>query len=47
MVYLLIFPERTLLNGIFGDRWIGRGDPIQWPPRLPLAYSFTPLDYSL
>lgn len=33
---------RTLLNEIFGDRWIGRGGPVQWPPRSP---DLTPLDY--
>lgn len=32
----------TLLNEIFGDRWIGRGGPVQWPSRSP---DLTPLDY--
>ena len=33
---------RALLNDIFGDRWIGRGEPLPWPPRSP---DLTPLDF--
>ena len=30
------------LNDTFGNRWIGRGDPITWPPLSP---DLTPLDF--
>lgn len=33
---------RGHLNRRFGQRWIGRGGPIAWPPRSP---DLTPLDY--
>lgn len=35
---------RTLLNKMFGQRWIGRGGLIQWPARSP---DLTPLDFFL
>ncbi|KYQ49066.1 hypothetical protein ALC60_12123 [Trachymyrmex zeteki] len=35
---------RTLLNEIFGDRWISRGGPLQWPPR---SFDLIPLNYFL
>lgn len=35
---------RTLLNNRFGDRWIGRGGPLPWPPRSP---DLNPLDFHL
>lgn len=28
----------------FGNRWIGRGGPVPWPPRSP---DLTPMDYFL
>lgn len=28
----------------YGERWIGRGGPVQWPPRSP---DLTPLDFFL
>lgn len=33
---------RNLLNELFPERWIGRGGPIQWPPRSP---DLNPLDF--
>ena len=30
------------LNASFPNRWIGRGGPIEWPPRSP---DLTALDY--
>ena len=33
---------REYLNASFPNRWIGRGGPIEWPPRSP---DLTPLDY--
>lgn len=35
---------REYLNDVFGERWIGRGGPIPWPPRSP---DLTPLDFYL
>lgn len=35
---------RNYLNSEYGDRWIGRGGPIPWPPRSP---DLTPLDFYL
>lgn len=35
---------RQYLNDKFGNKWIGRGGPIQWPPRSP---DLTPLDFYL
>lgn len=35
---------RQHLSNTFGDRWIGRGGPILWPPRSP---DMTPLDFFL
>lgn len=35
---------RAYLNNEFGDRWIGRGGPVAWPPRSP---DLTPLDFFL
>lgn len=35
---------RDSLNYIFGDRWIGRGGPVNWPARSP---DLTPLDFFL
>ena len=35
---------RELLNNNFGDRWIGRGGPVEWPPRSP---DLSPLDFFL
>jgi len=35
---------RTFLNGWRGQNWIGRGGPINWPPRSP---DLTPLDFFL
>lgn len=35
---------RDFLNDMFGDQWIGRGGPIDWPPRSP---DLTPLDFFL
>lgn len=35
---------RAYLDGEFGDRWIGRGGPVAWPPRSP---DLTPLDFYL
>lgn len=37
---------REYLNGVWygGDRWIGRGGPVPWPPRSP---DLTPLDFFL
>ena len=26
---------REYLNNVFPNRWIGRGGPVQWPPRSP------------
>jgi len=26
---------RDVLNRLFPGRWIGRGGPVEWPPRLP------------
>ena len=33
---------RDYLNESFPNRWLGRGGPVPWPPRLP---DLTPLDY--
>lgn len=33
---------RRYLNQTFGERWIGRGAPVAWPPRSP---DLTPLDF--
>jgi len=30
---------REYLNEPFPNRWLGRGGPVEWPPRLP---DFTP-----
>ena len=35
---------RSYLDRKFGDRWIGRGGPVAWPPRSP---DLTPLDFFL
>lgn len=35
---------RNHLNSEFGDRWIGRGGPVAWPPRSP---DLTPMDFFL
>ena len=35
---------RGHLNRRFGQRWMGRGGPIPWPPRSP---DLTPIDYFL
>ena len=35
---------KAVLADVFEDRWIGRGGPVQWPPRSP---DFTPLDFFL
>lgn len=35
---------RQYLDEIFGDRWIGRGGPLAWPPRSP---DMNPLDFFL
>lgn len=35
---------RSFLDGMFPDRWIGRGGPTPWPPRSP---DMTPLDFFL
>jgi hypothetical protein len=35
---------RDVLDDKFQDRWIGRGGPIQWPPRRP---DLTPMDFFL
>lgn len=35
---------RQYLNEQFGERWIGRGGPIPWPPRSP---DLNPLDYCI
>ncbi|EFN83299.1 hypothetical protein EAI_07803, partial [Harpegnathos saltator] len=32
----------NILNDIFSDRWIGRKDTIEWPPR---SLDLTPLDF--
>ena len=32
---------REYLNNVFPNRWIGRGGPVQWPPRSP---DLTPMD---
>ena len=36
--------SRNVANQLFGDKWIGRGGPIAWPPRSP---DLTPLDFFL
>ena len=33
---------REYLNNVFPNRWIGRGGPVQWPPRSP---DLTPVDF--
>ena len=33
---------REYLNNVFPNRWIGRGGPVQWPPRSP---DLTPMDF--
>ena len=35
---------RQFLNETFSDRWIGRNEPISWPPRSP---DITPLNFFL
>lgn len=35
---------RNHLNHVFGNKWIGRGGPVAWPPRSP---DLTPLDFFL
>lgn len=35
---------REHLNRTFGQRWIGRGGPVAWPPRSP---DLNPLDFYL
>lgn len=35
---------RDTLNEMFGNRWIGRGGPVNWPARSP---DLTPLDFFL
>lgn len=37
-------PVRTHLSNTFGENWIGRGGPINWPPRSP---DLNPLDFYL
>ena len=32
---------REYLNNVFPNRWIGRGGPVQWPPRSP---DLSPMD---
>ena len=27
--------SRQVMNEIFDEKWIGRGDPVAWPPRSP------------
>ena len=36
--------SRQVMNEIFEERWIGRGDPLAWPSRSP---DLTSLDYFL
>lgn len=38
------FNIREYLNKTYGDKWIGRGGPVAWPPRSP---NLTPLDFFL
>ena len=33
---------REYLNNVFPNHWIGRGSPVQWPPRSP---DLTPMDF--
>ena len=33
---------REYLNNVFPNRWIGRGGPVQWPPRSP---DLTPMNF--
>ena len=33
---------RKYLNNVFPNRWIGRGGPVQWPPR---SSDLTPMDF--
>ena len=33
---------REYLNNVFPNCWIGRGGPVQWPPRSP---DLTPMDF--
>lgn len=35
---------RAYLDSEFGDKWIGRGGPVNWPARSP---DLTPLDFYL
>lgn len=35
---------REHLSQVYGERWIGRGGPVAWPPRSP---DLNPLDYFL
>ena len=35
---------REMLHSRFGERWIGRGGPVEWPPRSP---DLSPLDFFL
>ncbi|XP_045771282.1 uncharacterized protein LOC123871479 [Maniola jurtina] len=37
-------PVRDYLNAEYGERWIGRGGPVNWPARSP---DLTPLDFFL
>ena len=36
-----VLDVREHLNNVFPNRWIGRGGPVQWPPRSP---DLTPMD---
>ena len=36
--------KSNLINARFPNRWIGRGGPVQWPPRSP---DLTPMDFFL
>ena len=33
---------RGYMNNVFPNRWIGRGGPVQWPPRSP---DLIPMDF--
>ena len=41
---LYALSSRQLMNEIFEEKWIGRGDPVAWPPRSP---DLTSPDYFL
>ena len=32
--------SRQVINEIFGEKWIGRGGPVAWPPRSPDQITF-------